>query len=128
MSQARKLPEPDADGMPSAPMAQLPKAANFQVRRPDTLQFRSLEGTCRMAGVPPHRLRRLIAKEVTADALDACDRAGRPGMVTIEACRARPRPPGARPSTGSPRNRANMHRIDMDNAPRGLTARARAQA
>jgi hypothetical protein len=37
-----------------------------------------------MAGVPPHQLRRLIAKEVTDNALDACDRAGCPGMVTIE--------------------------------------------
>jgi DNA topoisomerase VI subunit B len=37
-----------------------------------------------MAGVPAYRLRRLIAKEITDNALDAADRAGRPGAVTIE--------------------------------------------
>jgi hypothetical protein len=37
-----------------------------------------------MAGVPRHRLRRLIAKEVTDNGLDACDRAGSAGTTTIE--------------------------------------------
>lgn len=73
-----------ADGMPSRRMASVADPSIFQVRRPDTLQFRTIEGTCRMAGVPRHRLRRLIAKEVVDNALDACDRAGCPGMVSIE--------------------------------------------
>jgi hypothetical protein len=79
------------NGMPFAPAATIPKSRSFsnpatrhQVRRPDTLQFSTLEGTCRMAGVPEHRLRRLIAKEVTDNALDECDRAGSPGMALIE--------------------------------------------
>ena len=37
-----------------------------------------------MAGVPRHRLRRLIAKETTDNALDECDRVGRPGVVSVE--------------------------------------------
>ena len=31
------------DGMPFASVAAQPKATNFQVRRPDTLQFRTLD-------------------------------------------------------------------------------------
>jgi hypothetical protein len=84
-----------ADGMPSALVEPIEQGRRFsspaarvlvahRVRRPDTLQFRSIEGTCRMAGVPSHRLRRLIAKEATDNALDACDRAGRPGMASID--------------------------------------------
>jgi DNA topoisomerase VI subunit B len=79
------------DGMPFVPLAANPKGRSFsspavqhQVRRADTLQFRSIDGTTRMAGVPSHRLRRLIAKEITDNALDACDRAGCPGMASIE--------------------------------------------
>ena len=60
-----------------------PNRADFQVRRPDTLQFGSLEGLERMAGVSRHRLRRLIVKEATDNALDECDRVGRPGQVSI---------------------------------------------
>jgi DNA topoisomerase VI subunit B len=79
------MPDDKTDyGMPSRPIAAVAKAAVFQVRRPDTRQFSTLEGTCRMAGVPAHRLRRLIAKEVADNALDACDHAGCPGRVTIE--------------------------------------------
>src|SRR5690242_20212351 len=55
----------------------------FQVRRPDTLQFSSLEGLCRMAGVPRHKLRALIAKELVDNGLDETDRIGRPGQVSI---------------------------------------------
>jgi DNA topoisomerase VI subunit B len=82
-----------ADGMPFAPIPATPKPGRFsnppvrqQVRRPDTLQLRTLEGTCRMAGVSELRLRRLIAKEVTDNALDECDRDGKPGLVRIERC------------------------------------------
>src|SRR3954452_22741101 len=87
----RRAPVVSADGMPSLHVEPTPKPASFsnptiqhRVRRPDTLQFQSIEGVCRMAGEPLHRLRRLIAKEVTDNALDACDRAGCPGAVTIE--------------------------------------------
>jgi hypothetical protein len=57
-----------------------------RVRRPDTRQFSTIEGTCRMAGVPVDQLRRLIAKEIVDNALDACDRAGADcsGCATIE--------------------------------------------
>jgi hypothetical protein len=82
MSAATK-PAP-SDGMPSGRIASASDPTIFQVRRPDTLQFRTIEGTCRMAGVPRHRLRRLIAKEATDNTLDACDRSGCPGMVSIE--------------------------------------------
>jgi hypothetical protein len=72
-----------ADGMPSAPKSALANPADFQVRRPDTLQFSTLDGLSRMSGVPRHLLRRLIAKEVTDNALDASDAAGCPGNVMI---------------------------------------------
>jgi hypothetical protein len=78
-------------GMPFARVGTISKSRNFsnppvrhQVRRDDTLQFRTLEGTSRMAGVSDNRPRRLIAKEVTDNALDDTDRIGAPGMVTIE--------------------------------------------
>jgi hypothetical protein len=75
------------DGMPIGSIGAGLKPADFtighRVRRPDTLQFRTLEGTCRMSGVPAYLLRRLIAKEITDNALDACDRAGCPGIASI---------------------------------------------
>jgi DNA topoisomerase VI subunit B len=82
MSTAAKLAP--ADGMPSRESTPAPKLSVFQVRRPDTLQFRTIEGMCRMAGVPAHRLRRLIAKEATDNALDACDRTDNPGKASID--------------------------------------------
>ena len=69
--------------MPSAATWPIPEAPNFQVRRPDTLQFATVEGLCRMAGVGRHRLRRLLAKEVVDNACDECDRVGRSGRVSI---------------------------------------------
>ena len=70
--------------LPLAAAARVTNPPNFQVRRPDTHQFRTLDGLSRMAGVPPDRLRRLIAKEATDNALDSCDRTGCPGQATIE--------------------------------------------
>ncbi len=70
-------------GMASATKGAERNGSVFQVRRPDTLQFASIDGVCRMAGVPPHRLRRLIAKEITDNALDECDRVGQPGQASI---------------------------------------------
>src|SRR6185436_7570681 len=80
---ARKVEGGSTDRMPSAATAPSPESPNFQVRRPDTLQFSTIDGLCRMAGVGQHRLRRLIAKEVVDNALDECDRVGRSGAVTI---------------------------------------------
>jgi hypothetical protein len=70
--------------MPSAMSAQNADRSIFQVRRPDTLQFSTIEGLCRMAGVGRHHLRRLVAREAADNGLDECDRVGRPGRVTIE--------------------------------------------
>jgi hypothetical protein len=83
-SARRKTTYPTQDGMPSAEIASVPNLTIFQVRRPDTLQFGSIEGLTRMAGVPRHRLRRLIVKEAIDNSLDECDRLGRPGEVTVE--------------------------------------------
>jgi DNA topoisomerase VI subunit B len=74
---------PISDGMPSGENVPARNSPIFQVRRPDTLQFASIEGLCRMAGVARNQLRRLIAKEAVDNALDECDRVGRPGAVTI---------------------------------------------
>jgi Histidine kinase-, DNA gyrase B-, and HSP90-like ATPase len=70
------------NSMPSRVSETRPEVANFQVRRPDTLQFASVEGLTRMAGVGEYLLRRLIAKEVTDNALDERDRVGE-GSVSI---------------------------------------------
>ena len=70
------------DGMPSRVSETRPEVSNFQVRRPDTLQFASVEGLTSMAGVREDLLRRLIAKEVTDNALDERDRVGE-GSVSI---------------------------------------------
>ena len=72
------------DGMGSPKSVSQPELPNFQVRRPDTLQFASLEGLGRMAGVSPQSLRTLITKEVVDNALDEMDRiAGDPGSVAV---------------------------------------------
>ncbi len=75
---------PGTHGMPSATAVVEQDRSVFQVRRPDTLQFSSIEGLCRMAGVPQHKLRALIAKELVDNGLDETDRVGRPGQVSVE--------------------------------------------
>jgi hypothetical protein len=49
------------DGMPFTSVAAPPKVTNFQVRRPDTLQFRTLEGTL------SHRRTRQLHHNAKAD-------------------------------------------------------------
>ena len=73
-----------SNGMPLASGSVKPDSSVFQVRRPDTLQFSSIEGLCRMAGVPRHKLRALIAKELVDNGLDETDRIGRSGQVSVE--------------------------------------------
>src|SRR4051794_13297177 len=52
-------------------------------RREDYLDFIDLGRLPKKAGVPGHMLRHLIVKELSDNALDACDRAERPGAVEI---------------------------------------------
>ena len=58
--------------------------ADFQVHRPDTALFATLQGLQMQSGVPIHRLGRLTLKELADNALDAADAAGRPGQVQIK--------------------------------------------
>jgi hypothetical protein len=52
-------------------------------RRDDYLDFIDLGRLPKKAGVPGHMLQHLIVKELSDNALDACDRAERPGAVEI---------------------------------------------
>ena len=61
-----------------------PEKADFQVHRPDTVLFATLQGLQMQSGVPIHHLRRLALKELADNALDAADAADRPGQVRIE--------------------------------------------
>jgi Histidine kinase-, DNA gyrase B-, and HSP90-like ATPase len=58
--------------------------ADFQVRRPDTLLFATIEGLQKQAGVSKWLLRRLVLKELADNGLDTADAAGRHGQVEIE--------------------------------------------
>jgi hypothetical protein len=60
-----------------------PSPADFQVRRPDTALFATLQGLQMQSGVPSRLLRRLVLKELTENGLDAADAAGRYGLVDI---------------------------------------------
>ena len=71
-STASKLAGPQSSG------------ANFQVHRPDTALFSSLQGLTMQSGVPAYLLRRLVLKELADNALDAADAVGRSGQVRIE--------------------------------------------
>ena len=51
--------------------------------RADAALYTSLASLPQKAGVPVHRLARLVIKELTDNALDATDVAGHPGAVTI---------------------------------------------
>ncbi len=75
---------PTPDAMPSARSAASPKPPIFQIHRPDTTLFTTLDGLTKQTGEPAERLRRLMCKELADNALDACDAAGRPGQATIE--------------------------------------------
>jgi hypothetical protein len=57
---------------------------DFQVRRPDTLLFATVEGLQKQSGVSKSQLRRLVLKELVDNGLDAADAAGRHGQVEIE--------------------------------------------
>ena len=75
---------PTPDAMPSARSVASPKPPIFQIHRPDTTLFTTLDGLTKQTGEPTDRLRRLMCKELADNALDACDAAGRPGQATIE--------------------------------------------
>src|SRR5271166_4075994 len=57
---------------------------DFQVRRPDTLLFATIEGLQKQSGVSKSQLRRLLLKELADNGLDAADAAGLHGQVEIE--------------------------------------------
>jgi hypothetical protein len=67
----------------AAPSPVSPNRPIFQIHKPDTVDLASLAGLTKMTGEPSRRLRRLLCKELTDNALDACDAAGRPGRATI---------------------------------------------
>ena len=72
------------NGMPSAATTPSAEPTIFQMRRPDTVLFGTLDGLTKQTGEPTTRLRRLMCKELANNALDASDAAGRPGQMTIE--------------------------------------------
>ena len=84
VSKPRISDYPAPDAMPSGRSAASTKPPIFQIHRPDTTLFTTLEGLTKQTGEPADRLRRLMCKEVADNALDACDAAGRPGQATIE--------------------------------------------
>jgi hypothetical protein len=55
----------------------------FQIHRPDTVLFGTLDGLVKATGEPANRLRRLMCKELADNGLDATDAVGRPGDVAI---------------------------------------------
>jgi hypothetical protein len=57
--------------------------ADFQVHRPDTALFATLQGLNMQSGVSVYRLGRLTLKELVDNGLDAADAAGRSGQVQI---------------------------------------------
>jgi hypothetical protein len=62
----------------SSPAPQAPQ--NLKFERPDWTAFRTLEGLQQKAGVPKHKLSRLVVKEITDNALDEAGNA-RVGML-----------------------------------------------
>ena len=83
----QKTAHPTSHAMPSEggapPSAVPPNLPIFQIHKPDTADFTTLPGLTKMTGEPSYRLRRLLLKELTDNALDACDAVGRPGRVTV---------------------------------------------
>jgi hypothetical protein len=56
-----------------SPAPQAPQ--NLKFERPDWTAFRTIEGLCQKAGVPKHKLSRLVVKEITDNALDEAGKA-----------------------------------------------------
>lgn len=72
------------DGKPSASAEGVEhKPPVFQIHRPDTVLFTTLDGLTKQTGERPEHLRRVLLKELVDNALDAGDLAGRPGQVTV---------------------------------------------
>ncbi len=69
------------DGMAIKPSTE---PALFQIRRPDTVLFGTLDGLAKQTGGPATRLRRLTCKELAHNGLDGADAASRPGHARIE--------------------------------------------
>jgi hypothetical protein len=65
--------ENSAAALPWSPAPQAPQ--NLKFERPDWTAFRTLEGLQQKAGVPRHKLCRLVVKEITDNALDEADKA-----------------------------------------------------
>jgi hypothetical protein len=68
----RKKPRDVADKFqnPAANLASLPAAPNLKFERQDWTSFRTVEGLMQKAGVPKHKLARLVMKELADNALD----------------------------------------------------------
>jgi hypothetical protein len=64
-----ELPAPNFQKSPPA-LASSPAPENFKFEREDWTLFRTVEGLQQKAGVPAMRLRRLVLKEITDNALD----------------------------------------------------------
>jgi len=72
------------DGMPSARIkGAAHKPPVFQVHRPDTTLFTSLDGLSKQTGERIDRIRRLMLKELVDNALDEADAVSRPGQATV---------------------------------------------
>jgi hypothetical protein len=69
--------------LPSLPARTAPGRPVFQIHTPDTDDFTTIAGLVKVTGEPTTRLRRLLAKELADNALDAADAASRPGQVSI---------------------------------------------
>jgi hypothetical protein len=55
----------------------------FQIHRPDTVLFTTLDGLTKQTGERADRLRRVALKEAIDNSLDSSDAAGRPGQVVV---------------------------------------------
>src|SRR5262249_34290952 len=65
-------------------LAWSPAPQNLKFQREDWALFRTLEGLQQKAGVPAHRLARLVVKEITDHALDEAGKA-RVGLLPDDA-------------------------------------------
>jgi hypothetical protein len=60
----------------AAELASLPDGQNLKFERADWTSFRTVEGLCQKAGVPPGKLRSLVLKELADNALDSARAVG----------------------------------------------------